>query len=95
MWINFCALEMMERPYYMDYSSLRLFIHKTVTSKASTIFKEPSTHRILTTKTLFQKNFNSYGKYVLYSISQPKYRHNQVGGAFSHQGNSFLMPQLC
>ncbi len=38
MWINFCALEMMERPYYMDYSSLRLFIHKTVTSKARTIF---------------------------------------------------------
>ncbi len=25
----------MERPYYMDYSSLRLFVHKIVTSKAS------------------------------------------------------------
>ena len=29
----FCIIEMMERPYYMDYGSARLVIHKMVTSK--------------------------------------------------------------
>lgn len=30
---SFLLLEMLERPYYMDYSHLRLFVHKIVTSK--------------------------------------------------------------
>ena len=29
----FCFTEMLERPYYMDYSPARLVVHKMVTSK--------------------------------------------------------------
>ncbi len=54
----------MERPYYMDYSSLRLFVHKIVTSKASKlcalfIAEMISLKRRLTATELFSKTRES------------------------------------